>query len=473
MGQMEENAQNYQQYGNGWNGYNQNGGYDQAQNWMDVNNGNYNGQYSAINQEDEDLVGARGEGCQKNYGEYLMGMEEYLELMLEWQEERFEQYCVYCEACMYDVYEVWLENGGNVNRKLNFEEFKNSDEHRNLGNDDDDDDYDHELYYDVCPEYDTCTEYQTVCQGGVVDDYSDYFECTEVESNNGQVAYIGPHCSEDGFTISVAVYSDEYCNEYIGDRVEIANFIGMEIDDEEDLFHDYYNSAYGTTLNQLRYMNEDNVCIPCRKGDLLWEDRENGNRADKYCDGECDDDDDDDDDGDDDDDSNKDITEINELCENLYMVTARCDKHYRSYQSRSKQAKYREALAQEDLTCDFIDSIVMDNYNEMGEVVMDDNQMQNGWMANNMYSQQYFEAASEVSPLQIFGLIASIAAVCLLAMWSMTLHKSVGKVGPWRPRRGLRAGAPASSNAVAADIDRQNSGVVMGRSGTNTSYYMS
>ena len=35
-------------------------------------------------------------------------------------------------------------------------------------------------------------------------------------------------------------YSDKYWNEYIGDGVEIAIFIGEEIDDEEDLFHDYY-----------------------------------------------------------------------------------------------------------------------------------------------------------------------------------------------------------------------------------------
>ena len=61
----------------------------------------------------------------------------------------------------------------------------------------------------------------------------------------------------------------------------------------------------------------------------------------------------------DDDNINYDDNEINELCENLYEVSARCDKHYRSYNSKSKQAKFAEAVAQEDLTCDFIDSVVM------------------------------------------------------------------------------------------------------------------
>mmetsp|Transcript_11153 Transcript_11153/g.23711 ORF Transcript_11153/g.23711 Transcript_11153/m.23711 type:complete len:703 (+) Transcript_11153:199-2307(+) len=453
MEQMEENAQNYKQYGSGWNGYNQNGGYDQAMNWMQVNQGNYqdNGYNYANNvqyqqQENEDLVGARGEGCQSNYGEYMMEMDQYLSVMLEWQEERFEQYCEYCRDCMWDVYLTWLENGGDNSRKLTFEEFKNSEEHRNLGNDDDDEI--DEDYYKVCPEYDTCSEYQFMCNNGFEDDYSEYFECTEVESKNGNVAYIGPHCSEDGFTISLGVYSDEYCNEYIGDGVDIANFIGEEIDYEEDLFHDYYNSVYGSTLNQLQYINEDNVCIPCRKADLLWEDRENNNRGD----GRNDDDDDNDDD------SNTGNGEINELCENIYMVTARCDKHYRSYSSKINRAQYAEAVAQEDLTCDFIDSIVMGNYNEMGEVDMVRNQRQNGWTANNSYKQQKGHFA-EVSPLQIFGLIASIAAVCIFAMWSMTLHKSLSSNrGSWRPRRGMLSFA--SSRAAEADIDRQNSGIM-------------
>jgi len=292
---MEENAQMYRQYGNGWNGWNQNGGYDQANNWMNVNSGNYqgngynnngqqvqqygqsscecedgaeegtdangdacecdNGRYydgSYQQGDEEEQWGARGAGCANNYGEYMMEMDEYLEIMLEWQEERFEQYCMYCEQCMFDVYEEWLNNGGQVNRKLEFEEFKRSEEHRNLAN-----------YYNVCPEYDTCAEYSKMCQQGMQDEFSDYFECTEVESSSGQTAYIGPHCSEDGFTLTIAVYADQYCNEYIGNGVEIANFVGFEIDEEEDLFHDYYNSAYGTTLSQLKYINEDNVCISC------------------------------------------------------------------------------------------------------------------------------------------------------------------------------------------------------------------
>jgi len=526
---MEENAQMYRQYGNGWNGWNQNGGYDQANNWMNVNAGNYqgsgynnngqqvqqygqsscvcedgaeegkdangnacecdNGRYwdgSYQGEDEEEQRGARGDGCQNNYGEYLIEMEEYLEVMLEWQEERFEQYCEYCELCMYDVYQAWLQNGGQHRhgRKLGFEEFKNtvtaeelenlknaaeaerilSSNNRKLGNN----------YYKVCPEYDTCSEYKKTCEKGFQDDFSGYWECTEVESSGGQTAYLGPHCSEDGFTMTVGVYADQYCNEYIGNGVDVSQFLGFEIDEEEDIFRSYYNSAYGSTLEQLKYVNEENVCIPCASSELMWMDRKYNNCGDDdqtNC-------------GDDDGYANK-GNEINELCESVYKVSARCDKHFRAYNSKSKQAKYAEAAAQEDLTCDFIDSIVMGNYNEMGEIDMGNRNGESGadgeqvagqqpaWMAKNMYAQQYGQYITEVTPLQIFGLIASILAVCILGAWSMTLRSSLTKSGPWRPTRGMRS--PALSPATAAALDRQNSGIVIGRSESNrsTSYYMS
>ena len=178
--------------------------------------------------------------------------------------------------------------------------------------------------------------------------------------------------------------------------------------------------------------------------------------------------------GDDDDGANYDDSEVNELCGSLYEVSARCDKHYRSYSNKSKQAKYAEAVAQEDLTCDFIDSIVMGNYNEEGNIDMwpsvdQEGQEQPGWMGNSIYAQTAGAYASQVTPLQIFGLLLSILAVGILAVWSMTLHKSLSKTGPWRPRRGVHAVA----NPSQAEVDRQNSGIVMGRSQSNASYYVS
>ena len=162
--------------------------------------------------------------------------------------------------------------------------------------------------------------------------------------------------------------------------------------------------------------------------------------------------------------------DINELCTNLYMVSARCDKHYRAYSSMSKNAKYAEAVAQEDLTCDFIDSVAVGNYGADGfiKVSNDYGVEKSSILGNSMYAQEYGHYITEVTPLQIFGLVASILSLIILGAWSATLHKSLSKGGPWRPRRGLRNASPEQP-----DVTRQDSGVMMGRSQSNTSYYMS
>lgn len=156
-------------------------------------------------------------------------------------------------------------------------------------------------------------------------------------------------------------------------------------------------------------------------------------------------------------------TEVTELCAYLYESSARCDKHYRVYNSQTNSAKYAEAKVQEDLACDYIDSVAMGNFNEMGFVNLGNSFSIQG--DSSTVAQQYGQLIGKVSPLQIFGLVASLMAVVILAGWSMTLHQSLTKSGPWRPRRG---------NLMDANtLDRQNSGIVLGRSMSNTSYYVS
>jgi len=381
-----------------------------------------NYKFAANYEVDEEVYGARGEGCQSNYGEYMLEVKEYLEIMLEWQEHRYEEYEEYCETCMYKVYQQWLKNGGD--RRLAYEEFKSSEEHRNLGG-----------YYGACPEYDTCAQYQKI---KFVDNWSGYFECTEVQKSNGQVAYVGPHCANDGFTISLGVYSDENCYEYIGNGIDISSF-GISVGD--DALKSYYNSAVGATFAQLKYVEEDTVCIPCNSEDIMWNEEGSDNG-------------------------------INELCAALYQYSARCDKHYRVYSSKTNSAKYADAIAAEDLTCDFIDSVIMGNYNEMGFVNLGTAytvEQTTGYMADNLMAQKVNQMVSEVTPMQVFGLIASLMVVSILGVWAASLHNSLSKGGPWRPRRGFRA----TTSPTKDDLDRQNSGIVLGRSASNTSYYMS
>ena len=76
----------------------------------------YTGNYRSFQDyyEPQQVQGARGKGCQKNYGEYLLKLEDYLALMLEWHEERLETYVEYCQQCMMNAYDNWLQYAGDV-----------------------------------------------------------------------------------------------------------------------------------------------------------------------------------------------------------------------------------------------------------------------------------------------------------------------------------------------------------------------
>jgi len=412
-------------------------------------------EWEQVQAQETVLYGARGEGCQENYGEYMIELEDYLSLMLEYQMERFEQYCKYCEECMYNVYQVWLDNGG----------VQDDDENAQQNGRDDDDAVD-PTYYKVCPEYNTCSSYKTLCEEEIEETFTQYFECTEMESSNGQIGYIGPHCAEDGFTVTLGVYSDEYCNQYIGNGVDIANFLGEDMAVQDDALKPWYNSANGA-LEVLKYSNEENVCIPCNKGALPYEEKEyedqynpyDNYKEDQYQNQE--------------DDTYEDHRtykkELNEICQSVFLVSARCNKQFNSYRTKSKMAKYREAVAQEDLSCDFIDSVVMGNYNQMGFVDLEDNESQSGWLKNNMYAQEYGHHISEVSPLQVFGLVASLLACGLLALWSVSLQKALAKGPGWSPTRRVRISEPGK----ATNVERVDSGIMLGRTTTDSSYYMS
>lgn len=465
--QME--AYNAARNGNGYNAYN-------AQNY--VKQQAQEAQDSGESYEPPSWVfdkriigGADGSGCSSNYGEYMLELEDYLAIMLEYHEDRFEVYCDYCDGCMYTVYQQWVKSQGG--RKLemksidqdwkdDLERHLTEEEVRKLGN-----------VYNSCPEYDTCKYYKKLCQNGLDDTLTQYFECTEVQRNNGMIAYIGPHCASDGKTVTLGVYSDEDCNEFIGQSTNINNFLGFQLEEgaldgyvtgslARDVIPDDYYSQYWSDELQAYYNPQEQLCIPCAASLQIYE-----NKGNLYQDG--------------DDDyltsNNQYDDEVNDLCINMYLASARCDKHYKSYSTTNKMAKMSNYYSNQDLTCEFIQSVVEGNYNELGFVNVNlGNSTENSGniLTNSIYYEEYGHYVQEVSPLQIFGLVASLLACAILGIWSATLARSLatGKA-PWRPRRGV-SNAPAASS----DFGRSNSGIGMARSATmergrsTSSYYM-
>jgi len=411
--------------------------------------------------------GANGEGCQSNYGEYMIELGDYLSLMVEYHNDRFEKYCDTCESCMYDVYQVWMKNGYSGRHlkersdlsfldDLETEDFHTA--HRELGYN----------KYAACPEYDICHSFSQICKTGLDDTLTEYFDCTQVQKSNGQTAYMGPHCSADGVTITLGVYSDEYCSEYIGNGVSAASFLGYELEGDElspyvsgnlmDVLPEKDVLSYmesSANIDAEYYRPADSLCIPCKASRQSFE-----NRVGDYPD---------------------DDTEISEICTSMYMLSARCDKHYRMYSTKTSSAAYAQAVLEEDLTCDFIDSVVMGNYAESGfaniDTMQDYTTEENSNMfTNNMLYAQYGSQVQDVTAPQIWGLSAALLACAILAGWAASLNRSLNKGTSWRPRKAMNL--TSEDDAVTMQrrvnyVTPEASVAPVDLNARNNSYYMS
>eukprot|EP00984_Skeletonema_dohrnii_P012943 scaffold5303_cov97-Skeletonema_dohrnii-CCMP3373.AAC.5 len=219
------------------------------------------GQVAEVEPEDNgEVYGANGRGCQSNYGSFILDAGRYLQLMAEYEDTQFDMYCNYCEHYMQKMYQKWVNNGGH--RDLKFEDFKNHpDLERMLGG------YDAEWY--------SCSVYANACGGDWrQDDYADFLECNEVQKNNGMVAYTQATCAEDGEAITIGLYSDDSCSEDITSKVNIANWIGEQVDEDEMArYYKRINSGmaelietYGGTTS----VDPESVCLPCSVENQAW-----------------------------------------------------------------------------------------------------------------------------------------------------------------------------------------------------------
>ena len=235
-------------------------------------------------------------GCDYNYGEYTIPMEDYLATMQYYHIQQYQQYCQTCHSCMTTGYynEDYnnaneqnnrdLENNNNYNYNNGggggqYYNYYQNDDGANNGGDDyyarnddgnnnaaanDDanaanDDANDDMMYATddaanatdddginCFYKDVCHAYMEACGEDMFTDdnymsysanYAQYFECAEFNVGNA-VSYLGPHCRSDGFTIGIGIYEDQYCSSYIGDMVDMEEVTGQAFDD--DYLSPYY-----------------------------------------------------------------------------------------------------------------------------------------------------------------------------------------------------------------------------------------
>lgn len=170
------------------------------------------------------------QGCKSQYGEYLMNLEDFLNVQQDYLDEEFEYYCNFCEQCMYfdkyfsgegqdgcvmtdqcqDYYDFCSDEARKQIEEeadFNLDDFFECQEINIFGGNDDQDGGDG--YYDK----------------NYVNSMDDKYD---VAFQNGGVAYVGTHCMNG--EISIGLFADDQCTSYIGNQIDFFNATQMEIE---------------------------------------------------------------------------------------------------------------------------------------------------------------------------------------------------------------------------------------------------
>ena len=181
-------------------------------------------------------------GCQRNYAEYILPMDDYVEIMKDYHFEKLTKYCRVCADCMAFVAPTsaptqaptssgddFYSAGDDNSYQANSNYYNYGGGGRRLGNnygyysvDDDGNNNQNAMpwyidSYGQCIFSTVCEYYKSACSTYKASLFSDddasrstvYTSCTATETQ-----YVAPHCGNDGHSIELGVYSDAYCSNY-------------------------------------------------------------------------------------------------------------------------------------------------------------------------------------------------------------------------------------------------------------------
>lgn len=308
-------------------------------------------------------------GCMSDYGEYMVPIATWLDIMKDYRDEEFQRYCEYCQTCaqnnrnLEDAYYSAVNDDGNAAAAAD-----------DYGNNAATDDNNKSSNY--CAYSSDCSGYQNVCNYDAGVDYSKFFECKEFDVSDDFTLYIGPHCAKDKTTIVLGAFTDNACTKYAGNTYDLGTLTGMKLTSSD--LEQYYTSD----------------CIPCKESNLPFQSVGND-----YYDND----------------------DISELCENLYGYAAKCNRYIGGHTSKSYQSYQQEDT--EFAVCSFIASVVTGTYDEYGYIYVDPTSFE----SDNKYNQysKIGKRKGVTTRSQILGLTAfTIALVCML-VWVFILHNQI------------------------------------------------
>ena len=266
-------------------------------------------------------------------------------------------------------------------------------------------------YYSYCSDY-----YKSQQEQEIV--LTDFLECSPYVDGNGKEYYIGPHCGSDHFTISLGVFSDENCVNYIGDSVSLKTILGSSYSDK-DLFQ------------------FPEACISCDGMDDYAEYLEQGTSGrygaysalpDKATDTAF------------------------AMCSTLYTLSAQCNEHMNNYYQVSRLMSSVE-LADEARSCTFISNIMGGSFDESGIIQLKDDT----FIWNDLRNPHQYRRL-RMPVMQALSLSASMILAIAMAALAFSYQRAFrreGKESPWSPtaifqrRHGLKK--PAAPKQAASD----------------------
>ena len=147
---------------------------------------------------------------------------------------------------------------------------------------------------------------------------------------------------------------------------------------------------------------------------------------------------------------------IYEVCGYLYQQAAKCNRYLA--ERETYQGAYQQEANEEDV-CNFVASLIENNYDEYGEAVLESPEWElSRWKEINAYRQDIVRATKE----QIIAILASVGLVVLLSLYITYLRYKLSRRVPW-----FRGFGKSEEAEYAGHIARASSGITMQRSLSN------
>jgi len=193
---------------------------------------------------------------------------------------------------------------------------------------------------DSCYSY--CQSLENMQDNGYIESY-EFTECMQVyESDDGaSQIFAGAMCSDNGSSIKIGAFSDEMCSNY--KNADIENYLenGSKFNDEI-----------------LEKIVEVDSCVSCIMNnyeipDMNADDAANANQEEEEV-------------------------EVNEMCNQLYETAAKCESKYGFNNYWKNYEEYENQYVQEDVVCDFIQSLESGSYDQYGEIELSGSRRRGG-----------------------------------------------------------------------------------------------